>query len=357
MILLEAPLHGWAAVTATVALIVLSAFFVAVEFALMAAKSHRLAEAATSSVAARAALKNSGEITLVLAGSQLGITLCTLALGAITKPAVHDGLLPLLELIGAPPALADIASFVLALILVTLLHLVVGEMAPKSWAIAHPEKSAILLSLPMRAFMTLVRPILKAMNAAANTLVRLAGTEPIDELSSGQDASSLRALVEHSANVGALDAVYQGSLQSVLQLRVLRLRDVLPADQQLTCVGLGATIADVQAATRQRGHVRVLVRDGHRTTGVVHVRDTLATAELTTLAAELAREPVLLSIDTPLATALAAIRQQRTQLAVVADGETEVGVVTLDDILPRLMPSEVVAPLPPDQPAGAASPH
>src|SRR6478609_173947 len=136
----------WWAVLTTVALIALSAFFVAVEFALLAAKRYRLEEAAPRSRSARAAVRSSAELTVVLAGSQLGITACTLALGAVTKPAVQDLL--------TGPLTA------LNLLIVTFLHLVIGEMAPKSWAIAHPERSAILLALPMRAFMWLFRPML-----------------------------------------------------------------------------------------------------------------------------------------------------------------------------------------------------
>ena len=190
----------------TVVFIALSAFFVAVEFSLISARRHRLEESAASSRSARAALRSSSELTLLLAGSQLGITLCTLALGAITKPAVHHALTPLLTGTGLPAGVADVTAFVLALFLVTFLHLVVGEMAPKSWAIAHPERSAILLALPTRAFMTAIRPVLRVLNAFANALVRRVGVEPIDEMSSGQDPATLRALVEHSAHVGALHA-------------------------------------------------------------------------------------------------------------------------------------------------------
>src|SRR5215213_11981816 len=121
------------------------------------------------------ALRNSAELTLLLAGSQLGITAATLALGAISKPAVHHWLTPLFESWGLPLVAADVAGFVLALFIVTFIHLVVGEMAPKSWAIAHPERSATLLAGPMRAFMALVRPVLRLLNSAANALVRRVG--------------------------------------------------------------------------------------------------------------------------------------------------------------------------------------
>jgi len=145
----------WLALLISAGIVALSAFFVAIEFALVAARRHRLEEAADTSVAARAALHSARDLSMLLAGSQLGITLCTLALGAITKPAVHHMMTPLMTGWGLPEVTADVIAFVLSLIVVTFVHLVVGEMAPKSWAIAHPEKSATLLAIPMRGFMWL----------------------------------------------------------------------------------------------------------------------------------------------------------------------------------------------------------
>lgn len=334
--------NGWAVTGWTVAIIALSAFFVASEFALMAAKQHRL-ERRADTAAGRAALKNSAELTLVIAGAQLGITVCTLALGAITKPAVHHALMPLLEL-GLPVAAADVVAFVLALIIVTFLHLVIGEMAPKSWAIAHPEESSVLLALPLRAYMWVTRPVLKAMNAAANWLVRRAGAEPVSELDHGQDTAGLRHLVEHSASVGALDALYTGSIEQVLTLKETPVREVLARGREFSAVQAGATVADVQDVTRTSRHLRVLVRDAGRTVGVVHVRDTLAVTDLTMPAALLARPPVVLPADTGLSAAVAALRKERTQLAIVTDGGEEIGVLTFEDILPGLMPAALLGP-------------
>ena len=122
---------------------------------------------------------------------------------------MHHWLTPLFDRAGACPTVAaDVVAFVLALLVVTFVHLVVGEMAPKSWAIAHPERSATLLAVPMRGFMGLFRPLLRALNAAANRLLRRVGRRAVDELAVGHSPDALRHLVEHSANVGALDASF-----------------------------------------------------------------------------------------------------------------------------------------------------
>src|SRR3954469_13200308 len=269
----------WVVVAATVVVVALSAFFVAVEFAALAAKRHRLEEAAPTSRSARAALRNSSELTLLLAGSQLGITAATLALGAISKPAVHHWLTPLFETWGLPLVAADVVGFILALLIVTFIHLVVGEMAPKSWAIAHPERSATLLAAPMRAFMAVFRPLLRALNAAANALVRRVGVEPSNELAVGHSPDALRHLVEHSANVGALDASFSAQISVALELERLTIRELVTPGAPLAAVPPDAAVGDVREATRRTGHLRILLRDGDRITGVVHVRDTLTAPE------------------------------------------------------------------------------
>jgi CBS domain containing-hemolysin-like protein len=337
--------NPWVVASATVVIIALSAFFVAVEFALLAAKRHRLEDAAASSRAARAALRSSAELTVLLAGSQLGITACTLALGAITKPAVHHWLTPVFESWGAVAWLADVAGFVFALVIVTFLHLVVGEMAPKSWAIAHPEASATLLALPMRAFMAVTRPVLVALNEAANWCLRRVGVEPTGQVASGRSPEDLRHLVEHSANVGALDQAYSEQLSGALDLRRLTVADLLRGSGDLAIVDGAATAADVREAADRSGHLRILVRPGGAAapTGVVHVRDTLLLDDAAPVA-DLVRDAFVLAADTPLHTALTRMRETSNHLALVHQASGEVGVVTLADVLARIFPRTVAEP-------------
>ena len=320
----------------TVALIAASAFFVAVEFALIAARRHRIEDAAAGSRSARAALRSSGELSVLLAGSQLGITACTLALGAITKPAVHHWLTPVFSSWGAPGWAADVAGFVLALVIVTFLHLVVGEMAPKSWAIAHPERSAIMLALPMRAFMAVFRPLLIALNHAANAMLRKVGVTPVDEVASGQDPDTLRHLVEHSATVGTLDERYSANLMSALELQALTVGELVSGEVP-SAVPSDADPAAVQTVSRATGHLRLLVL-GDGVEGVVHVRDSLS-AQPGTTAADLMRPALVLSGETPVYEALRTMRETRGHLAVVTDGDAPVGLITLTDVLDRLMPT------------------
>ncbi|MEV0246474.1 hemolysin family protein [Nocardia sp. NPDC050712] len=327
----------WAIAAITVVLIAASAFFVAVEFALIAARRHRLEDAAPTSRSARAALRSSAELSVLLAGSQLGITVCTLALGAITKPAVHHWLTPGLATLGAPLWLADVAGFVLALIAVTFLHLVVGEMAPKSWAIAHPERSATLLALPMRAFMALTRPLLTALNRIANRCLRKVGVTPVDEVDAGQDPAALRHLIEHSATVGTLDERYHGNLTSALELERLTVADIVRPNATPSAVTPDAGLPAIKAATRTTGHLRLLIRDGGGIHGMVHVRDSL-TADPDARARDLARPVLTMAADLPVYEALRRMRETRNHLAVVTDAGALVGLITITDVLRRLLP-------------------
>ncbi|MBW0090097.1 HlyC/CorC family transporter [Pseudonocardia sp. KRD-184] len=321
----------------TVALVALSAFFVAIEFALVAARRYRLEEAAETSAAARAALKSAKDLSLLLAGSQLGITLCVLGLGAVSKPAVESLLAPLFG--GLGESLAGVLSFVLSLVVVTFLHLVVGEMAPKSWAIAHPERSATLLALPMRGFMVLTRPLLVALNGMANWCLRRVGVEPVDELGEGRNPDDLRELVDHSASTGALDSDQRDQILSALDLDRAPLRDIVRPRAEVAGVPATATVEQIREASRKSGHLRLVVGDAQeRPVGVVHVRDALAGPAGTT-AADLMRPVATLSADTAIHDALRAMREERNHLALVeSDGEL-LGLVTLQDLLDRLLPA------------------
>jgi CBS domain containing-hemolysin-like protein len=329
------------ALLVAVALVVSSAFFVAAEFALVTARRHRLEDAAATSPAARAALRGTRDLQTMLAGSQLGITLCTLGLGAVAKPAVHDLLLPLFTAVGLPGTAADVVAFVLALVVVTFLHLVVGEMAPKSWAIAHPERSAMLLALPMRGFIVLTRPLLTAMNALANRCLRLFGVTPVDEVAAGHNPATLRELVDHSAEAGALDTERRNQLVTAIDLDTAVVRTLARPIAVVDGVRASDPVERVREVARDGGHLRLMVwgnsGDG-RPLGMVHVRDTLA-ADPSTTAGDLLRPMITLPANAPVFAALSAMRTEQGQFALVTDGDQVLGLVTMQDLLDRLLPA------------------
>lgn len=303
----------------TIALIALSALFVIIEFALLGARWHRLEELAQTSVSARAALRGMNDLTLMLALAQLGITACTFALGAITKPAVDHWLGPIFVSWGMPILIAGGASFAMSLFFVTFLHLVVGEMAPKSWAIAYPERSALAIGVVGRVLawpLQPLQPLLRWMNSIANSLVRASGVEPVESAAvGGQDVATIRQLVEHSAKVGTLEPEMQQQLSGLIDLGTMPVIALVATDVVPTQVLRQATTADVRAAALQSGHMRILM-SGDGPPFVVHVRDTLLLPDAQP-AVDIARPAFVLDAQTPVYEALARMRASSVQIAVV----------------------------------------
>ncbi|WP_406120480.1 hemolysin family protein [Streptomyces sp. NBC_00989] len=325
----------------TVLLLIGSGFFVAAEFALVAAKRHRMEKAAANGQrGAKAALAGMRELSLMLAGAQLGITICTLGLGSVSKPAISHELDPLLHKLGLPSGLSYGIAFAVAMVVVVFLHMVVGEMAPKSWAIAHPERSAMLLSPPFRGVVKAVRPLLGVLNRLSNALVRLCGVTPRDELTEVHNREQLTHLVEESKRLGLISETDSELLTSSLtepQNPVGALQ--IPA-AAINSVPADAGVDEILALAAEYDRSRLLVRDGTGIVGSVHARDALIarTRGRTVTARDLARPiPELTEQDT-ISHAIEQLRQRRASLAVVRDDTGNLtGMVTLDDLLARLL--------------------
>ncbi|MGH3736905.1 MAG: hemolysin family protein [Micromonosporaceae bacterium] len=328
------------AIAVSVALLVLNGFFVAAEFALVASRRHRLEQAAaTGSRAARAALAGSHELSLMLAGAQLGITLCSLGLGALAKPALADLLEPLFEAVGLPDGAAYVVAFLLALSVVVFLHMVIGEMAPKSWAISHPERSALLLAVPFRAFARISRPALAVLNGLANACLRAVRITPQNELAQAHGPDELRMLLQESREHGLLPAHDHRLLTAALALQHRTISTVMTPAEQIVAVDAHASAPDIERVSRLAGRSRLAVREADRIAGIVHVREAVraTTAGRPATAADLMTPTLTLQADRTLLAAVRAMREHRAQVALVSDNGTTTGLVALEDVLEQLI--------------------
>jgi CBS domain containing-hemolysin-like protein len=332
------------ALTVSVLLLALNAFFVAAEFALVASKRYRLEQAAaTGSRAARAAVAGSRELSLMLAGAQLGITVCTLGLGALAEPAIERLLSPLFGAAGLGTGASHAVALVLALAVVTFLHLVLGEMAPKSWTITDPERSALLLALPFRAFARVARPALAGLNYLANATLRLVRVRPQEQLAAqvhGPD--ELRILLEQSRAYGMLPVDQHRMLTSMLQLQGTRVADIMEPVERIVSVRPDDDAERIEAVCRESGRSRLAVLDApNSVAGIVHVRDVVrATTEgMRVTARELMTPPFTLPAPATVTEAVAAMRAEQAQLALVtaAPGTNAVGFVALEDLLEEVI--------------------
>jgi len=176
-----------------VGLLLANGFFVAVEFAVLASRRTKLETMADEgSAAARVALQSLGDVNRQLAGAQLGITIASLLLGFVAEPAVARLVEGAIEsVVELPAGVLHSVGFAVALLIVVLLHMVVGEMVPKNIAIAAPERTLLALALPNRAYVWTVRPVLAVLNGLGNWVVRRFGVEPRDEIGTTASAEEL----------------------------------------------------------------------------------------------------------------------------------------------------------------------
>ncbi|GAB3956207.1 hemolysin family protein [Micromonospora vulcania] len=332
------------ALFSSVVLLALNGFFVAAEFALVASKRYRLEQAAaTGGRAARAALDGVRELGLMLAGAQLGITLCTLGLGALAEPAIEHLVSPLLHAVGLPDAASHVIALLFALGLVTFLHLVVGEMAPKSWAITDAERSATLLALPFRGFARVARPVLSALNALANAILRLVGVNQQDQLAQVHGPDELRILLEQSREHGLLGAEQHQLLTSMLELQGTSVAQVMEPFATMVTVRRDDPAERIEQISRDSGRSRLAVLDpAGDVCGLVHVREAVrvVTTGRVATAGELMTPAFTLPATSSVTEAVAAMRARQSQLALVRNGggpARPIGFVALEDLLEEVI--------------------
>lgn len=331
-----------AAIITSLALLALNAFFTATEFAMVAAKRHRLAELAGRRVrGAASALSGQRELALTLTGTQLGITLCSLGIGAVAEPLLEHAFEPLLTLLHAPHAVAYPVSFVVGLIVVTFCHMVIGEMVPKSLVITRPEVAAVLVSPAFRMLTIGLRPLLEALNALTDRVLRGFGVHSAGSLRRRSDPEQLRLLIAESGRMGLIEPTERTLLTRALDTHATAIGRLMVRREDVAMVAASAGTATIQEAARRSGHHRLLVygADVDDVIGAVHVREAVvADAASRALTAGQAATPVpRIALDAGVPDAIEALRRYRTTFAAVQDGDHLIGIVSLHDLLVALL--------------------
>jgi CBS domain containing-hemolysin-like protein len=327
-----------------VALLAANGFFVAAEFALLTARRARIEHlAAGGHRRARFALAGLRELSLMLAGAQLGVTICSLGLGAIAEPALAHLIEGGLGLVQIPDAVGNALGFATGLTIVVFLHMVVGEMAPKSWAISNPEASVLALAPPFRAFALLFRPVISVLNALANATVRLCGVEPQDERTMAHSRADLLLLLEESAGHGTIGPEDHTLLARSLELSGLDAGAAMTPRPDIVAVAADQAVDDVARIARSSGRTRLLVHEGDldHILGVLHAKDLLlldARQRAAATARDLTHPALVTHQRRPLEDLLLDMRSAHQHLAVVLDDRNVVaGLVTLEDVLEELI--------------------
>jgi CBS domain containing-hemolysin-like protein len=332
---------------ATILLVATNAFFVGAEFSLISARRDRLealAEQGRSS--AVTAIRAGEQLPLMFAGAQLGITVSSILLGRLGEPAVADLLRRPFDVAGVSPALVHPLSLAIALAIVVMLHLLLGEIVPKNIAMAGPEKAAMLLIPAYLVYVRAVRPIITFYNRCNNAILRALRVQPRDELDITVSTVELSEMIAESVSEGLLDPEEHTRLTRALQIRNRMVADVAVPVSDIRAVpvaapGSGPTVEAIEKALATTGYSRFPVVDvDGRFIGYLHIKDVLSLGDNPRAVVDLARVRPLPQIPESLSVpeALSRMRRSKSHLALVTgqDG-TVVAMVALEDLVRDLV--------------------
>jgi CBS domain containing-hemolysin-like protein len=325
-----------------------NAFFVAAEFALVGARKTRLDELSRAgdrkATLARRAVQS---LDRYISATQLGITLASLGLGWIGKPALAGlieggfGFLP----VSLQPVAINSIAVAIAFAAITVLHIVLGELMPKSLALLHPEEVSRWVAFPLVGFAWVMTGPIKILNGSANALLRLFRIRPLSEHERVHSPEEIRMLVEQSQEGGRLGTQDARLLEGVFEFSEKTALDVMTPRTEIVALEAGLTVeqaADV-VATAQRSRYPVHVDSLDEIAGVVHAKDLLRTlrTDAKTLVGAIARPPLLVPGTREVEDVLADMKRLKVHMAIVLDeyGGTA-GLVTMEDLL-----EEIVGPI------------
>jgi CBS domain containing-hemolysin-like protein len=332
---------AWSLVVALL-LLGANAFFVAYEFAVIAARHSAMEnQASGGDHRADAALAAMRDLSVQLAGAQLGITMASLGLGHVAEPAMAALLDPLFGA-ALPHDVATFLGFAVALAIVVFLHLVLGEMVPKNIAIASPQTSLLWLVLPYRLYLLVFRPVVHGLNALANAGCRLFGVEPRQGLTSIHSSEEIAAIVSQSHQEGVLADDRAALLSGALHFARIPARDAVVPLDDVVSIRRGTTVAQVERVVATSGHSRipVVAADRRRYLGYVHAKDLLGLDDrqwAAPLPRDLIRPMPVIRSDRPLVDVLRLMRRSRVHLAVLVADAEPIGIISLEDVIEELV--------------------
>jgi CBS domain containing-hemolysin-like protein len=334
---------------ATLFFVLLNGFFVAAEFALVKVRGTRLEWlVARGSGRARVVHHMLGRLDLYLSACQFGITVSSLILGWLAEPAVARLLLAGAAALGWPVAegaLLHAVSLVIALTVITTLHMTLGEQAPKIWAIQRSESTALLAAHPLRIFTLVFRPLIWVINHISNWMLRLVGISSTEQHEASFSSDELRAILAASAQAGHITVRQRQFADNILSFVNLQARHILVPRVDVVWLSKDDPVNENIRKIRESSHSRFPLCEGDldRVIGIVHAKDVLGVlAEgRPVVFEEIAREPVYIPDTQPLGRMILEMQRAKAKSAIVLDDHgTTIGMAFLEDAL-----EEIVGPI------------
>jgi len=325
-----------------VVLLAVNAFFVGAEFAVIAARRSQIEPLAEAgSWAAKVSLRAMERASFMLATSQLGITVCSLMILSVSEPAIHHLFEGLLSGTSLPEDVISVTALIAAILIVTVLHVVIGEMVPKNIAFSVPDRAVLILAPALSAVAWVFTPVIASLNAMSNVLVRMTGTEPKDEAQSVYTLEEMATIVQQSQKEGKLDDL-AGAVSATIEFTTKKVEDITVPLSEIVTLPEGASPSDVEREVAQRGFSRYILLDAAgEPSGYVHLKDILGRDDdEVDEPIPLKRIRLLVSLyrGLDLEDALATLRRTGSHVARVSDrsGAT-VGLLFLEDIIEELI--------------------
>jgi CBS domain containing-hemolysin-like protein len=325
-----------------VLLLVANAFFVGAEFAVITAKRSQIEpRAEAGNPAAKITLRAMERVSLMLATAQLGITVASLLILVVAEPAIHHLVEIPLKAIGIGEAASAVTGFVIALMLVTYLHVVIGEMIPKNIAISVPLRTSLILTPILYFIAQLVKPVVWVLNQIANLILIIFRFKPVDEANTAFTLDQVEGFVSASQKEGTL-ADGSGTIEKTFEFTEKTVRDVAVPVSDLVTMTLSSNAGDLQAAVSEHGFSRYPVKGtGDDIVGYWHIKDGLTNdqAEMTrALPSKRLRAMISIPETTDLEDALAQMRKSGAHIvrSFSSSGEI-VGCLFLEDIIEELV--------------------
>ncbi len=319
-----------------------NAFFVAAEFAVITARRAQIEpRAEAGSRPAKLTIKAMEKVSLMLATTQLGVTICSLLILIIAEPSVHALLEGPLSATGMGEGAVGGVAFAITLALVSFFHVVLGEVVPKNISFSIPERAALILVPVLYGLAQIVRPIVVTLNATANGILRLFGIKPKDEASSSFTLDQVEDIVEHSTREGVLSDT-TGALSNTFEFTEKKVRDVAVSIDKVVSFDETVTPREVEQAVAKYGFSRYpLMGAEAEIVGYLHLKDVIdldADEVDDPFPSKRVRNMISLSANMELEDALASMRRVNSHMAKVLDrGGKLRGVLFLEDILEELV--------------------
>lgn len=335
-------MSDWLGIVWLVLLLIVNAFFVGAEFAVISARRSQIEPLADAgSKRAKTALYAMEHATLMLATCQLGITVGSLLILNVSEPAIHHLLVGPLEWTGMSPDVVTVTGFALTLIIVTYLHVVFGEMVPKNAAFSIPDKAVLLLAPPLVMISHGLRHLIAALNAIANGVLRLFRVEPKSETNSTYTLEEVASIVDHSRREGVLED-RSGALTAAFEFTTKRAGDVMVPLEKIVVMPPGSTPVDVEAAVAKHGFSRYPIEGVHGgLAGYAHIKDLVRISERwidEPIPPKRVREMVTMRVDAELEDVLARMQERGIHMARIVDHHgDEIGAVFLEDVIEELV--------------------